>query len=230
MRHNSPVSRERTSDSTISTVAASATAATAVAAAAAPATAAATTTTTTAAAATSATSTTANSNSSASSSTVAAAQAAVYSGGNTVTGSLGSSGGVAVRGFRSHSPTHRRRSRERQRRTHGSDQGGLLAYSGIIGGGGPDISDFVVTGGGVGGGGGGGGSGGTGSGLEDSRLSGNEDYYSSFVSDEFDGNKKLHHRRTHERSSSVQAIDRLNTKIQCTKESIRQEQTARDGK
>lgn len=90
------------------------------------------------------------------------------------------------------------------------------------------MSDFVVTGGGVGGGGGGG-SGGTGSGLEDSRLSGNEDYYSSFVSDEFDGSKKLHHRRTHERSSSAQAIDRLNTKIQCTKESIRQEQTARDG-
>lgn len=162
---------------------------------------------------------------------MAAAQAAVYSGGNTVTGSLGSTGGVAVRTFRSHSPTHRRRSRERQRRTHGSDQGGLLAYSGIIGGGGGglDMSDFVVTGGGVGGGGGGGGSGGTGSGLEDSRLSGNEDYYSSFVSDEFDGSKKLHHRRTHERSSSVQAIDRLNTKIQCTKESIRQEQTARDG-
>lgn len=98
------------------------------------------------------------------------------------------------------------------------------------------MSDFVVavSGGGVvggvggGGGGGGGGSAGTGSGLEDSRLSGNEDYYSSFVSDEFDGSKKLHHRRTHERSSSVQAIDRLNTKIQCTKESIRQEQTARD--
>ncbi|XP_044313376.1 transmembrane and coiled-coil domains protein 2 isoform X4 [Drosophila rhopaloa] len=76
-------------------------------------------------------------------------------------------------------------------------------------------------------GGGGGGSAGTGSGLEDSRLSGNEDYYSSFVSDEFDGSKKVH-RRCHERSSSAQAIDRLNTKIQCTKESIRQEQTARD--
>uniref|UniRef100_A0A6P4F5Y6 Transmembrane and coiled-coil domains protein 2 isoform X1 n=1 Tax=Drosophila rhopaloa TaxID=1041015 RepID=A0A6P4F5Y6_DRORH len=166
-----------------------------------------------------ATSANTNSNSSASSSTVAAAQAAVYSGGNTVTGSLGS-GGVAARGFRSHSPTHRRRSRERQRRTHGSDQGGLLAYSGL---GVTDMTDFM----GPLQGGGGGGSAGTGSGLEDSRLSGNEDYYSSFVSDEFDGSKKVH-RRCHERSSSAQAIDRLNTKIQCTKESIRQEQTARD--
>ncbi|BFF89676.1 transmembrane and coiled-coil domains protein 2 [Drosophila madeirensis] len=164
-----------------------------------------------------------NSNSSASSSTVAAAQAAVYSGGNTVTGSLGS-GGVVARGFRSHSPTHRRRSRERQRRTHGSDQGGLLAYSGLVG-----VNDMNDFGGVVGGGtqGGGGGSAGTGSGLEDSRLSGNEDYYSSFVSDEFDSSKRPR-RCTHERSSSVQAIDRLNTKIQCTKESIRQEQTARD--
>ncbi|KAH8271448.1 hypothetical protein KR018_011708 [Drosophila ironensis] len=181
------------------------------------------TATTTAGGATSGTASAAhtNSNSSASSSTVAAAQAAVYSGGNTVTGSLGS-GGVVARGFRSHSPTHRRRSRERQRRTHGSDQGGLLAYSGFVG-----PSDMTDFGGQNQGGGGGGGSAGTGSGLEDSRLSGNEDYYSSFVSDEFDSSKKVH-RRCHERSSSVQAIDRLNTKIQCTKESIRQEQTARD--
>ncbi|XP_030373441.1 transmembrane and coiled-coil domains protein 2 isoform X2 [Scaptodrosophila lebanonensis] len=99
----------------------------------------------------------------------------------------------------------------------------------------PPVESVLI--GGVGGGGGGG-SAGTGSGLEDSRLSGNEDYcYSSFVSDDFDGNppaslvdssKKLHHRRPHERTSSLQAIDRLNTKIQCTKESIRQEQTARD--
>ncbi|XP_060647393.1 transmembrane and coiled-coil domains protein 2 isoform X1 [Drosophila nasuta] len=231
-RSSEQMSRERSSDSTTAAAASSAVAATAAAVTGNVATttsSASATATTTAAATgtgtTSATSTTANSNSSASSSTVAAAQAAVYSGGNTVTGSLGSSGGVAVRGFRSHSPTHRRRSRERQRRTHGSDQGGLLAYSGLIGEG----SSFIaaVRGGGDGGGGGGG-SAGTGSGLEDSRLSGNEDYYSSFVSDEFDSSKKLHHRRTHERSSSVQAIDRLNTKIQCTKESIRQEQTARD--
>ncbi|ALC47008.1 CG1021 [Drosophila busckii] len=93
------------------------------------------------------------------------------------------------------------------------------------------MTDFSVAVAGAnvvgGGGGGGGGSAGTGSGLEDSsRLSGNEDYYSSFVSDEFDSSKK--HRRSHERSSSLQALDRLNTKIQCTKESIRQEQTSRD--
>ncbi|XP_023171043.2 transmembrane and coiled-coil domains protein 2 isoform X2 [Drosophila hydei] len=226
-RSSEQMSRERTSDSATATSGGTTVITTTVAIATV------TTTTTSAAGGgggalgTPATSTAANSNSSASSSTVAAAQAAVYSGGNTVTGSLSSSGGVAVRGFRSHSPTHRRRSRERQRRTHGSDQGGLLAYSGIVGTGiGGDMTDFGV---GLGlGGGGGGGSAGTGSGLEDSRLSGNEDYYASMASDEFDGSKKLHHRRTHERSSSVQAIDRLNTKIQCTKESIRQEQTARD--
>jgi hypothetical protein len=33
----------------------------------------------------------------------------------------------------------------------------------------------------------------------------------------------------HHRSNSLQAIDRLTTKIACTKESIRREQTARDG-
>ncbi|KAM8703825.1 hypothetical protein ACLKA7_008454 [Drosophila subpalustris] len=237
-RSSEQMSRERSSDSTTTAAAAAGAAATTTAASTSATSTAAATTTIATSGGTSAASTTVNSNSSASSSTVAAAQAAVYTGGNTVTGSLGSSGGVAVRGFRSHSPTHRRRSRERQRRTHGSDQGGLLAYSGLIGAG--DMSDFMVSGvggvsgglggvsGGGGGGGGGGGSAGTGSGLEDSRLSGNEDYYSSFVSDEFDGSKKLHHRRTHERSSSLQAIDRLNTKIQCTKESIRQEQTARD--
>ncbi|XP_017143392.1 transmembrane and coiled-coil domains protein 2 [Drosophila miranda] len=225
------MSRERASEAAAATQTAAAASGGASAAAAGASTsggpaAAAATTTTTAAAATSASgpaSGNTNSNSSASSSTVAAAQAAVYSGGNTVTGSLGS-GGVAARGFRSQSPTHRRRSRERQRRTHGSDQGGLLAYSGLVG-----VNDMNDFGGVVGGGtqgGGGGGSAGTGSGLDDSRLSGNEDYYSSFVSDEFDS--KRPRRCTHERSSSVQAIDRLNTKIQCTKESIRQEQTARD--
>lgn len=34
----------------------------------------------------------------------------------------------------------------------------------------------------------------------------------------------------HNRTNSLQAIDRLTTKIACTKESIRKEQTARDGK
>lgn len=242
MRHNSPVSRERASEAAAATQSAAAsgggTATTSGSAGAGTgagtgtgagaSTITATSGATISGSGTGTASAHTNSNSSASSSTVAAAQAAVYSGGNTVTGSLGS-GGVVARGFRSHSPTHRRRSRERQRRTHGSDQGGLLAYSGYVGA--PvDMTDFgAPTQGGGGGGGGGGGSAGTGSGLEDSRLSGNEDYYSSFVSDEFDSSKKLH-RRCHERSSSVQAIDRLNTKIQCTKESIRQEQTARDGK
>lgn len=36
--------------------------------------------------------------------------------------------------------------------------------------------------------------------------------------------------RGHNRTNSLQAIDRLITKIACTKESIRREQTARDGK
>ncbi|SPP84241.1 transmembrane and coiled-coil domains protein 2 isoform X1 [Drosophila guanche] len=228
-RSTEQMSRERASEAAAATQTAAAAAggASAVGASSSGGTASAATATTTTTAAAANTSGPAsgntNSNSSASSSTVAAAQAAVYSGGNTVTGSLGS-GGVVARGFRSHSPTHRRRSRERQRRTHGSDQGGLLAYSGLVG-----VNDMNDFGGVVGGGtqGGGGGSAGTGSGLEDSRLSGNEDYYSSFVSDEFDSSKRPR-RCTHERSSSVQAIDRLNTKIQCTKESIRQEQTARD--
>uniref|UniRef100_A0A1B0GDG0 Transmembrane and coiled-coil domains protein 1 n=1 Tax=Glossina morsitans morsitans TaxID=37546 RepID=A0A1B0GDG0_GLOMM len=169
----------------------------------------------------------------------------------TMTGSLGSTtagtgGGAGVgvsavttfRGFRSQSPSNRR-SRERNRthnRAHGSDQGGLLAYgamsnngglggssSGGIGVGGP-LSDLLTN---------------MDMGLssagmaEDSRLSGNEDLcYQSFASDELDtnpagDNSKKHHRR-HERLSSLQALDRLNTKIQCTKESIRKEQTARD--
>lgn len=58
--------------------------------------------------------------------------------------------------------------------------------------------------------------------------------YQSFVSDEVDSvqpapvdssNKK--HRR-HQSTSSLQAFDRLSTKIQCTKELIRKEQTTRD--
>uniref|UniRef100_A0A1A9WGS1 Uncharacterized protein n=1 Tax=Glossina brevipalpis TaxID=37001 RepID=A0A1A9WGS1_9MUSC len=166
----------------------------------------------------------------------------------TMTGSLGSTGGTGggagvgvstvttFRGFRSQSPSNRR-SRERNRthnRAHGSDQGGLLAYGAMSNNGGLGGSS----------------SGGIGVGplsdlltnmdmglssagmTEDSRLSGNEDLcYQSFVSDELDANlasdSKKHHRR-HERLSSLQALDRLNTKIQCTKESIRKEQTARD--
>ncbi|CAD6995741.1 unnamed protein product [Ceratitis capitata] len=171
-------------------------------------------------------------------------------GSSTMTGCIGSgSSGATVatfRGFRSHSPSSRR-SRERSRRefqrTHGSDQGGLLAYSGLSGFSGISSVSGVGNVGGGGGGGGvggfivGGGDGSTlesmgGIGAEDSRLSGNEDLcYQSFASDEQDGTQadgsKKHHRR-HERTSSLQALDRLNTKIQCTKESIRKEQTARD--
>lgn len=58
-------------------------------------------------------------------------------GGGGVSGLGGVASAPTFRGFRSHSPTNRR-SRERNRRefnrTHGSDQGGLLAYGGISGG------------------------------------------------------------------------------------------------
>lgn len=63
-------------------------------------------------------------------------------------------------------------------------------------------------------------------------LTGNdESTYQSFINDEIEGpgdgtnNERQHH---HQRSNSYQALDRLNTKIACTKESIRKEQTARD--
>lgn len=55
------------------------------------------------------------------------------------------------------------------------------------------------------------------------------------MSDEVEGpadiantNNSHHHHHHHHRSNSYQALDRLNTKIACTKESIRKEQTARD--
>lgn len=56
--------------------------------------------------------------------------------------------------------------------------------------------------------------------------------YQSFVLDELEGNtstmERRHHHHHHHRSNSGQAMDRLNTKIACTRESIRKEQTARD--
>lgn len=71
--------------------------------------------------------------------------------------------------------------------------------------------------------------------LDDSRLSGNEELgYQSFVLDELEGQlttstmERRHHYHHHHRSNSGQAMDRLNTKIACTRESIRKEQTARD--
>lgn len=45
-----------------------------------------------------------------------------------------------------------------------------------------------------------------------------------------DHNKHSTPMNRHNRTNSLQAIDRLSTKIACTKESIRKEQTARDGK
>lgn len=63
---------------------------------------------------------------------------------------------------------------------------------------------------------------------------GNEEQgYQSFASDELEGpstdaTNHHHHHHRHHRSNSYQALDRLNTKIACTKESIRKEQTARD--
>lgn len=72
------------------------------------------------------------------------------------------------------------------------------------------------------------------------RLVGNtEDIcYQSFASDEIDQHPILNAAnedvkksyRQNERITSLQTLDRLNTKIQCTKESIRKEQTTRDGK
>lgn len=67
---------------------------------------------------------------------------------------------------------------------------------------------------------------------DDTRLSGNEELgYQSFVSDEVEGQlttSTMERRHHHHRSNSGQAMDRLNTKIACTRESIRKEQTARD--
>lgn len=45
-----------------------------------------------------------------------------------------------------------------------------------------------------------------------------------------DHNKHSTPMNRHQRTNSLQAIDRLTTKIACTKENIRREQTARDGK
>lgn len=68
--------------------------------------------------------------------------------------------------------------------------------------------------------------------TDDLRLSGNEELgYQSFVSDELEGQlstSTMERRHHHHRSNSGQAMDRLNTKIACTRESIRKEQTARD--
>lgn len=73
--------------------------------------------------------------------------------------------------------------------------------------------------------------------LDESRLSGNEELgYQSFISDGLTDEGPINtsstmerrHHHHHHRSNSGQALDRLNTKIACTRESIRKEQTARD--
>lgn len=69
--------------------------------------------------------------------------------------------------------------------------------------------------------------------TDDLRLSGNEELgYQSFASEELEGqfntSNVMERRHHHHRSNSGQAMDRLNTKIACTRESIRKEQTARD--
>lgn len=72
-------------------------------------------------------------------------------------------------------------------------------------------------------------------GIDELLMSG----YPSLNSDdiEFDGDSRQlpsHLQSTpssrHQRTNSLQALDCLTTKIACTKESIRKEQTARDGK
>lgn len=131
------------------------------------------------------------------------------------------SSGGGIQRFKNHSPSTRRRSRDRDR---GSDKTRDI-----------DISDLNMTGDTI-------------DQFDESRLS-DEMGYQSFTSEEVDqiggstiqlvqndvgggggggssvGSGKHSH---HSRSNSMQAFDRLNTKIACTRESIRKEQTARD--
>lgn len=74
--------------------------------------------------------------------------------------------------------------------------------------------------------------------FEDSRMTEELLNFPSLTSDEIEGDGDASRNqqpsntslRGHNRTNSLQAIDRLITKIACTKESIRKEQTARDGK
>lgn len=130
-------------------------------------------------------------------------------------------GGGLMR-FKTHSPsTTRRRSRDRDRGS--SDKAREI-----------DLSDLNMTYDSI-------------DQFDDSRLS-DEMGYQSFTSEEVDhniggstiqlvptdssvsggGTKPHPQHHHHSRSNSMQAFDRLNTKIACTKESIRKEQTARD--
>lgn len=126
------------------------------------------------------------------------------------------SGGINPNRYKNHSPSTRRRSRDRDR---GSDKTRDI-----------DFSDSNMTADVI-------------DQFDESRLS-DEMGYQSFTSEEVDqiagstiqlvpgdgSSNKQHnqHHHHHSRSNSMQAFDRLNTKIACTKESIRKEQTARD--
>lgn len=126
------------------------------------------------------------------------------------------SGGGLTR-YKNHSPSTRRRSRDRDR---GSDKTRDI-----------DTSDLIMTSDTI-------------DQFDESRLS-DEMGYQSFTSEEVDqiggstiqlvpsdggggSNSSGKHQNHNSRSNSLQAFDRLSTKIACTKESIRKEQTARD--
>lgn len=118
----------------------------------------------------------------------------------------GGSGGSHIR-YKNQSPSTRRRSRDRER---GSDKTRDI-----------DLNEVVMTVDTI-------------EQFDDSRLS-DEMGYQSFTSEEVDVggstaqlvNADDKH-PLHQRTNSAQALDRLNTKIACTRESIRKEQTARD--
>ncbi|XP_037034279.1 transmembrane and coiled-coil domains protein 2-like isoform X3 [Bradysia coprophila] len=120
-------------------------------------------------------------------------------------GDSASGGGLR---FRNQSPSSQRRSRDRERREmrkdRDNDTNNMLVSSSDM------TTDHTES-------------------LDDSRLIGNdESTYQSFINDEVEGPGDGTNDRHHQRSNSYQALDRLNTKIACTKESIRKEQTARD--
>lgn len=142
------------------------------------------------------------------------------------------SGGGGVR-FRNQSPSTHRRSRDRERTTAAADSSTkTLATKDSIDANNmtaiimneSSLADYTDH-------------------FDDSRLS-DEMGYQSFTSEEIDiggvgstialvqgeghigsSSSGRHHHRT----NSGQALDRLNTKLACTRESIRKEQTARDG-
>lgn len=146
------------------------------------------------------------------------------------TDTTNSGGGGGVR-FRNQSPSTHRRSRDRERTTAAADSSSktLAAKDSIdannmtaVIGNESSLADYTDH-------------------FDDSRLS-DEMGYQSFTSEEIDiggvgstialvqgeghiGSSGRHHHRT----NSGQALDRLNTKLACTRESIRKEQTARDG-